>query len=355
MRGTPLLIILVVIASVGIVPQAVSASEDEWPDNCNEAPLVSDGQYSGVMNTPSDRDVLRIEMDEGDYLTVSALVPSEAVGAELRPAASHRNNIGWSIKKLINGDGDRLEPGVEGTIAWWAEEDGVFCFRIIEVDDTAEFPYEWEMSISLNDPEPAGFEVTELREKNDELESQITQKNDRISELESLLEQKNQTIVELESRVEELESQSSNGGGDSDVTIDVTINPSDGQENFIEGGQAVVQVESESASVSDMRVEYGAGTYELDSSGEVAIPLAQTGRQEMTVVYGDTTEQVSIDVQAQADSQQDGSGASSDGQQDSAGEDDSSGDGVSGVGNGFGIVVAVIALLGAALILRRNR
>jgi PGF-CTERM protein len=198
------------------------------------------------------------------------------------------------------------------------------------------------LSFTLNEAEPPELvSPSELSE----LESQIEQKNQRISELESQLEQKNQTIIELESQVEELESQSSNPSGDGNggVTIDVTVNPANRQENFVEGGQAVVQAESENADVSEMQVEYGAGTYQLDSSGEVAIPLANTGTQEMTLVYEDTTEEVTIDVEPR------------DGQNQQEQQNQQDSDGSGAFGPGFGVVAAMIALLAVAFLVGRYR
>jgi len=200
----------------------------------------------------------------------------------------------------------------------------------------------WELSFELDESEPPELvSPSELSE----LESQMEQKNQRISELESLLEQKNLTISELESRVEELESQASTTSGDGNITIDVMVNPANGQENFVEGGEAVVQAESENADVSEMQVEYGSGTYQLDSSGEAAIPLAQTGTQEITLVYGDITEQVSFDVQTQ-DGQGDQQNQEDQQNQQETAESEES-------GPGFGIITAVITTFVFALLIGR--
>lgn len=120
----------------------------------------------------------------------------------------------------------------------------------------------------------------------DELEN----KNQTIEELEFKLEQKNERIEELES---------ASGSGEGGVSIEVTITRAGGNENFVEGGKAIVRADSENADVDRMRVHYGTGSYQLDSSGEVAIPLADPGTQEMMLVYGDTTKKVSITVQDQ--------------------------------------------------------
>lgn len=322
-RKRPLLVILLVVASVGIVPQAIGASSDDWVDNCNEAEVSStSGEYVGSIDSPRDRDVIKFRLKKGEYISSSMLIPEEEDTFDIIEIDAE-----GTFDDVENADNtDTILHASDGPVTvsfkYYAEEDGTHCLQIQDGGENADIPYQWRMNVNYNNPEPAQFEVTKYREQ--------------VVELESKLQQKNQTISELESRISELESQSSNSGS-GDVNIHVSVNPANGQQSFVEGGEALIQAESENADVSEMSIQYGSGTYQLGSSGQVAVPLAQTGTQEMTLVYGDNRKQVSFEVQAQGEQNQ----------------QDTTPTGTSGPG--FGIVVALIALFGSASILRRYR
>lgn len=340
-RTRPLLIALLVVASVGIVPGTVVA-DDQWADDCGDAQVLEAGEYTGFLG-PGDTDAFKVRMTDGDYITMNvqwddseaSLSFDQMSGIIVSVPRDDPAYVGTSGYSIIFQDEDS-----DGRVQFqvFAEEDGLICLPLEEAE-TGGVPTNWRMSFARGDTEPPELASPE---RISELESQVEQKNQRISQLETILEQKNQTISELESRISELEAQSSNGSG-GDVTIQVTVTPANGQQNFVEGGQAVVQAESENADVSEMSVEYGSGAYQLDSSGQVAIPLAQTGTQEMTLVYGDITKQVSFEVQAEGEQNQ----------QNQQNQQDTTPTGTSGPG--FGIVVALIAILGSAFLLQRYR
>jgi PGF-CTERM protein len=370
MRKLVLLVAVVVIVSVGATPVSAATQEDEWPEECDEAPIISDEEISGELSTSSDEDSFRVRFQEGQYLDISTDIPSDK---SQNPVLSMFDNQGDGFTRVSFGDNLGIRGLQHGTtndleqilldgsknshsVELWAVTNGFsenpLCITVREDDDEEwETPYSWELTIERSDPDVTLFEVRQLEDRIVELQNRLDDAGERVSEFESKLEEKNERINNLQSRVEELESQSSGGSANGDVTITVTVDPANEQENFVEGGQAIVQADSESADVSDIQVEYGDGTYEMDSSGEVLIPLAQTGTQEVSLVYGDTTEQVSIDVQESGDSQQGDYRPSDDSQQQSTGGDNGS----SGEGPGFGIVIGVIALVSVAAILRMNR
>lgn len=341
----PLLIALLVVSSVGIVPQTVVA-DDQWPGLCEEAETIGPGTYSGTLS-PEDFDTFLLDIDKGDSAKLR-LSWEEDAGDQLiirhtdksieEPPKTNYDEVYDDYAVFSESPERRVEEGETKVITIYSEgtvenrDSEPVCFTLAPYEyffaRTSNGAGAWEMSVSINENEPP-----ELISKNKYINI-----SKEVSELESLLEQKNQTISDLESRINELESQSTNSNS-GDVNIQVTVNPANGQENFIEGGKALVHAESENADVSKMAVKYGGGTYQLNSSEEIAIPLADAGTQEMTLVYGDTMKQVSIDVQSQQEQTQ----------------EDSSPTTTGGDGPGFGIVAAVIALLGSAFLFGRYR
>jgi len=340
MKGTQsLLLALLVVVSVGTVPGTVAA--EDWPDSCDDAPIVEPtGEYDITVSSPNDDSAMKIKMQKGDYIYFSMSTPTGlTVEVDGNPDSLHGSSVSITdisgVEPSDNSRGVVSVPQGSGS-SWqvWGErdEEHTYCIRINGGGDE-DIPFTSTLYMEKNSPNPPDTGG----ERSNQLESELEQKNQRISELETQLEQKNERISELESRIEELESRPTPTAESGSVNIQVTVNPTNGQ-NFVEGGEAVVQAESENADVSEMQVEYGAGTYELDSSGEVAIPLAETGTQEMSLVHGDTTKQLSIDVQAQGgQNQQD--------QQDTSSTN----------GPGFGVVVAMIAILGGTLLFGRYR
>lgn len=341
MRTRVLVVAVLVVISLGTMPGTAVA--DDFPQFCDDAPIISGGQISGQLEELADQDAFAIRLQQGQYVSLSVDMPSEKAQAPKIFTANTREG------ENINNDNHVVARGVRDMSIMtghaygftelhgespraelWAKTDRFSESKLCLIvhDKDWKTPYEWEITIERSDPDVTLFEVRELEDKVVELQNQLEENEgngERISELESQLEQKNQRIDELESRVEELELQSSDGGG-SGVSIDVTVTPANGQQNFVEGGEAIVQAESENADVSGIAVEYGAGTYQLDSSGQVAIPLADTGEQQMTVIYGDTTEEVSINVHSQQNQQQDGTTSGNS-------------------GPGFGIIATAVALL----------
>jgi PGF-CTERM protein len=307
----------------------MAVADDEYPDSCGEPQVLSGGEYAGAIDSPLDRDKMILTLDKGEYYTVEFVVPESASEFRVDYTQEHRGDPP-SIRNITNarslpaGEYQIVNPSAPMLFQIWGNEDNSRICLWTEGGESV--PYEWRMSLTRNEPTPDGIEVTQLRER-------IDQQSQRISELESSLEAKNQTIRELQAQPTD--------GSAGDVTIDVTVNPADGQENFVLGGEALINAESENADVTDMQVTYQGGTYQLDSSGEVTIPLADTGTQELTLIYGDTTKQVSIDVESQRDQGQQQN------QQNAPATDSNS--------PGFGVIATVIAILGSMLLFTRMR
>jgi hypothetical protein len=77
-RAFPVLIALLMVASIGLVPQSVAA-DDEWADSCATAETISPGTYSGRIS-PDDDDAFILEMDEGDFIQGSLSYNTERAG-----------------------------------------------------------------------------------------------------------------------------------------------------------------------------------------------------------------------------------------------------------------------------------
>ncbi|ELZ22375.1 hypothetical protein C475_17723 [Halosimplex carlsbadense 2-9-1] len=339
---------LLVIVSATAVAQP-AAGTDEYPADCDEAPLVeTPTTLRGTIDVGSDVDSVRLEAQRGDYLSVRAMAGEGAdtfvVSSPPDPEINFRNESGAVEHIDLNTyDYEReIAAGVEGTYEVWPQADGVLCLQIDDEGTPERLPYDWRLSLAENDPQPPEFVPAseELRDRVDALGSRVDEQQQRIERLQSLLDARNRTVSELRSRLaaknETIEGLRSQSSGD-DVTIDVTVTPTDGGQTFVSGEKARVEAEADGAATANLVVEYGSGVYELGGAGSVAVPLAETGEQSLTVRYGETTETVSIDV------------ASSDPQSAA-----STPTGTAGSGPGFGLVGAAVALLAGALFARRR-
>jgi hypothetical protein len=278
------------------------AAQDDLPERCGDAQVLSPGQYSGVIDSPDDDDVFKYRVQKGDYTTFSAVVPQEQGGFEIT-VSGDRNNIDINSANLKNVSGgdedlrsvevDNFAPGVEGSWRVYPEDDGVVC---IYIDDEAEIeekdtPYEWQISFERNDPDPAGFEITEVRAENDALRSEVSELESQVSELESQVSELESQIDDKDQRIAELEMQTT------DVTIDVRVE-SAGQASISAGGEMVVDVSSQGAEASAVSIGF-AGEQYTPTGGDVVIPLQDAGQQQLSVEYEDTVETVPIEVQSQ--------------------------------------------------------
>lgn len=355
-RTSSLFVTAVLVCSVFTVPQPATAAQDKYPGDCQEADFQEPGVFQGRIDVKSDIDVLKFDVERGDTIPVR-------FNTEERLRVDVFLDGGYNGVSVVNMSGPMEKQGgysvffpsggPESSLLLRAQSSGTLCMEMSvhygggESLDSSQIPFHWRAAVDLNTAEAPDYvpasetlqeRTAELESRVSELQQQLQTKDDRISELRAQVEQRNRTISQLSALLEqknqsinELESHSSDGS-DEEVTIDVNITPANGQQNFIEGGEALVQAESENADVGELSVEYGSGTYQLDPTGTVAIPLAESGTRTLTLLHSDIMKQVSIEVQAENGQNQ---------QQDTPDES----------GPGFGILTAFIAVLGSAFLL----
>lgn len=348
--------LLLVIVAIGAIAQPV-AGDDEYPGDCDEAPLIeTPTTVSGTIDITSDTDTVRVEVQRGDYISVRAMAGEGAqtfvVSHPPDPDINFRNESG-SVEHIDLNTVDyerEIEPDVEGTYEIWPQEDGTLCFQIEDKGDPESLPYDWRLSLAETDPQPPEFEPAsdELQEQVESLDAQIEEQNQsiadlrselssresRMGELESRLEERNETIADLRSTLEEANSE-----GNSNVTLNVEVTPAEDRPNFVTGGEAQVTVQNENIDPSNIAIEFGDATYDPGDDGQAEVALADAGTQELTVVYGDVRETVTLNIQE--------SSGADDSQPQSTQGSGNSNDQTAENGPGFGIVTAA----GAAVLL----
>ncbi|AZH26014.1 hypothetical protein [Haloplanus aerogenes] len=316
--------------------------EDKYPETCrpfSEVPIADLGTISGTQDS-LDRDKFRVRLEEGQRYTITTRVADGHGGTTFDFSGLSGNDesrfiilnhSGSTADSEVTEFGPRIEvyPHADGSDAFLSmrvDETMLYCFSVIGGDVDTNRLFEWELTITNVDEDESVSELegqsqgdSEDEETVQQLQRTIEQKEQRISELESEVE-------ELKDQTEELEAQLESAQESQEVSLEITVRPGEGQNNFVAGGVALVEVEAGSASLSQLQIEYRSGTYEVDQDGQIRIPLADTGQHEMKFVYGDTTESVTLNVQHQ------------DGQTNQTGG--------SAPGFGFGIAIATILCLG---------
>lgn len=335
-RARPLwlLSIVALVLFAAAIPGTVAATEHgpEPVDSCANAPTLEPGTYSTTV-TPEDGVIFTVDgMSQGNYVTFNAEYDRRDIDQLLIGGATYTNErvehyadfeetvyagsdmlsaraVDWEL-----GEYDALAASSEGSGQLWLEADTLPCIAIWSEDTGAGAV---TFSFDVNSAEPPAIpdpdRVTELEsklqsrdERIDTLESRLENKNEtirqqgsRIGALEERLDARNETVDELRAELEATGS-SEEDGGDS-VNISVAVSPSDGQQNFVEGTTAQVEVRSTDVDPDEVSVEYGSATYDVDESGHVEVALAGAGTHEMGFVYGDSRETVSIEVQDSSD------------------------------------------------------
>jgi len=317
----PAFIVLIVLAGVAVVP-APAVAADEYPGECSDAPVVdATGEYTGSHDTPQDNDAMRVVLDRGDYLQVRAGFPDSAVDPAIllpEPDYTIRNLSMGSRDASQYGSWIEATPSSETTFEFWAEESGTFCFAM-SGDEDADIPYQWRLSLTKNSPT-----APEFTPASDELQN-------RVESLESKLEEKNETIANLRSQLEETGSEEQRN-----LTIEIDVEPADGRQNFVSGGEAQVSVQNDDIDLSEIAVKFGSATYDLGGDGQGKVALIDAGTKELVVVYGDVRESVMLNVQERS--------GPADSQSQSAQEGRESDDLTDGSGPGFGITSVVVAV-----------
>lgn len=373
-QGAALAVALtLVIVSLVTLPIPATAA-DQWPDYCHEAETLSPGTYSGQVG-PNDIDWFALDLKDGEYISASVEIEStsgelEMIGAdryilredreehthsELEQMGFHDMG-GWRGPTYFHGDlavsfvhSQREISSVE--ILDYGKGYSYHLYPNPNEDpysNTHNFvgigmptgKYTFKTYSVTNHPICLGLYMSRSEgsgtwklafEKNAGNTPDIGESRD-VAELREQLEQKNQRITELEQQVEDLQAQLEAQQGGDGVTINVEVSPGSGQQSYLEGGTAMIEAESASADLSQLEIQYEGNRYSVDDSGTAAIPLTETGEQKLEFIYGDTTEAVTLDV-----------------------VEDSPTDGeiIPVGGPGFGMAVAIVALLLAGLLVQR--
>lgn len=162
------LIALLVVASLGIVPGSVTA-DDEYPEwgECDEAPVVSSGTYSGQIDSPDDVDSIAFDLKKGEYVSfmIEVSEKEEDFGVEIMSGTVGQKE---SITDVRNAEYVVEEhPGVgkfitevDGGIPayWklWGEEESEtrYCIAIdaapMRGQSVGDVPYGWELTVEKN-------------------------------------------------------------------------------------------------------------------------------------------------------------------------------------------------------------
>jgi hypothetical protein len=172
----------------------------------------STGVYSGVIVSPQNRDVFRITLEErGDFVTVAPTV-SAAEGRFRVQVAVEEGTV--TELHLEGGEGSlaraggrdwhhefRSPGGGVSETSWeiWAEEPSQLCVRVYEnFPDESELPYEWQLLLSENDPDPVPVPGSRLPDVVLDREELLQNVDERVSELD-------ERVAALEERVAALE------------------------------------------------------------------------------------------------------------------------------------------------------
>jgi hypothetical protein len=297
---------------------------DQFNEICREASTFSaTSVQTGAINTPKDKDVFSITLKEGEYVTVTPLIPESEGEVQIVMRKPYRNET-YSFHNVNLEDGvskpnyqdkyhritsTEYNGGIQNSsLELWAETDITVCFAIKEESSSkATIPYQWRIELSKNSPNTggdvsqpendSGFDNTTEKAVNEN--QRITELENQVNRLEARLEEKNRTIQRLRQQLNATDS----GGGD--VSIDVSVSPGQNQQGFVAGGSAVVEASSTSGSVAGLEVQLGNRQYTFNRAGQIEIPLQEAGTQEMVFRYQDTVERMSLDVQSQSQEDKD--------------------------------------------------
>ena len=342
------------MVAMAAVPGGTSATSDDWP-TCNNAQIFTEGEFEGELQTSSETDAMGFRLSPGEYLKITMEFPERAGSPDVYlqngPANMNLLHDETDARGAINvgfGLGDsnahlKPKPGETAEIEVWGVEplpNDWLCLRIEDSD--WETSYEWGLTVERSNPDVELYDVRQLEDRVAELRGEMEQKEQRIDELESDLADKEERIEELEAELE-----------DADVTIDVSVEPAD-QATFQVGGEMRVEVDTEGAASSDVKLDF-AGQQYTPSDDEAVIPLESSGTQDLAIEYGDTTETVTLDVaQDDADTAEETPGErqtdGADADEDSPPDTDATGEDMPG----FSVGVAILALLTAGYLLRES-
>jgi PGF-CTERM protein len=353
--------VLLVLSTVAV---GTASAEPEWePYDCDDAPTISPGTHSvsvGNDNGPvftldtsaGDRINFRVEELTGsvewarigeifkrnfdtdswnEFPSQSDVLAGHASGPDLNVDPGENAGESW-------GDTLNMPEGGSGAIVPTTNDDP--CLVIWGWEETGGVVF----SFDINDPAPdvlTASEAEEILDENAELQNQIDELESENAELQNQIDELESENAELQNQINELETELENA----EVSIEVSVEP-EGQANFQVGGEMAVSISSDDVAASDITVRFGGEQY-TPSGGEATIPLESTGTQQLNIEYQDMTETVTLDVADQDEdtATDDASTTDDNGSTDESADDD---------GTGFGIVAALVALIGIGLLSHRQ-
>jgi hypothetical protein len=205
---------LTALAMVAPATVGGATPQDKWPSDCGEYDEEqfqnSTGVSTGVLDVPADEDAFWIQLDRGDYVTMSALVP-EAHNEFRINVYIDQGNI--ALRNLDTEDGvsysttsgyiDIQDQANGSDSSWqiWANENSTICIDVEEItEQDAEFPYEWQIRLQKNSPtiENSGHQVLSQKE--------AEQQRQQLTSLEKQVDRLNETVAEQQERINELEN-----------------------------------------------------------------------------------------------------------------------------------------------------
>jgi hypothetical protein len=205
---------LTALAMVAPATVGGATPQDKWPSDCGEYDEEqfqnSTGVSTGVLDVPADQDAFWIQLDRGDYVTMSALVPEahnyfriKVYTRQGNIVARNRDTEDGVFDKEDDGDMDIGDQANGSDSSWqiWANENSTICIAVEETtEQDAEFPYEWQIRLQKNSPtiENSGHQVLSQKE--------AEQQRQQLTSLKKQVDRLNETVAEQQERINELEN-----------------------------------------------------------------------------------------------------------------------------------------------------
>jgi hypothetical protein len=207
---------LTALAMVAPATVGGATPQDKWPSDCGEYDEEqfqnSTGVSTGVLDVPADVDAFWIQLDRGDYVTMSALVPEAHNEFDINIDVHQGDivlrdlNLKDNVDRIDYSNSDSIKISDQGNgsdSSWqiWANVNSTICIDVEEeAQQDAKFPYEWQVRLQKNSPtiENSGHQV--LSQKKAE------QQRQQLTSLEKQVDRLNETVAEQQERINELEN-----------------------------------------------------------------------------------------------------------------------------------------------------
>jgi hypothetical protein len=207
---------LTALAMVAPATVGGATPQDKWPSDCGEYDEEqfqnSTGVSTGVLDVPADEDAFWIQLDRGDYVTMSTLVPETHNYFRISVYTGQGNIVVRNrdtedgVSYGTSGDNYYIDiqdqaNGSDSSWQIWANGNSTICIDVQETTEQgAEFPYEWQIRLQKNSPtiENSGHQVLSQKE--------AEQQRQQLTSLEKQVDRLNETVAEQQERINELEN-----------------------------------------------------------------------------------------------------------------------------------------------------